>query len=52
MAQVATDIGCSNDKCIASDECNRREIEKNGTAREVQEFNGSEAKKCGKFLQK
>jgi len=52
MAQISSDIGCSNDRCIAKDECNRRAIAIDLSAREVQEFNGSEVKKCGKFLQK
>ena len=52
MAQVPADIGCLNEKCIAKDECKRQVIAKNGTAREIHEFNGSEAKKCGKFIQK
>jgi hypothetical protein len=52
MAQVPADIGCSNDKCIAKDECKRRAMAKDGSAREVKEFSGNETKKCGKFLQK
>ena len=52
MAQVPADIGCSNDICIAKDECKRRSIAKDGSAREVKEFSGNETKKCGKFLQK
>ena len=52
MAQVPADVGCSNDRCMAKDECHRRSIAIDGSAREVQEFNGSEVKKCGKFLQK
>ena len=51
MAQVPADIGCLNERCIAKDECKRQTIAKDGTAREIQEFNGSEAKKCGKFIQ-
>jgi hypothetical protein len=41
MAQVPEDIGCLNEKCIAKD----------GSAREIHEFSGSEVKKCGKFIQ-
>ena len=52
MAQVPADIGCLNEKCIAKDECNRQVIAKDGSAREIQEFGGSEVKKCGKFIQK
>jgi len=52
MAQVPADIGCLNEKCIAKDDCSRQVIAKNGTAREIHEFGGSEVKKCGKFLQK
>jgi len=52
MAQVPADIGCLNEKCIAKDECNRQVIAKNSSAREIHKFNGSESKKCGKFLQK
>ncbi len=52
MAQVPEDIGCKNEKCIAKDECKRQVIAKNGTAREIKEFSGTEVKKCGKFIQK
>ncbi len=52
MAQVPADIGCENETCIAKDECNRQVIAKNKTAREIHEFGGSPAKKCGKFIQK
>ena len=52
MAHVPSDVGCSNDKCMAKDECHRYYIAIEGSAREVHEFNGSEVKKCGKFLQK
>ncbi|WP_294961171.1 hypothetical protein [Sulfurimonas sp.] len=51
MARVPEDIGCVNEKCIAKDECKRQTIVKNGTSREIHELNGSEVKKCGKFLQ-
>jgi len=52
MAQVPEDIGCENQECIAKDECKRQVIAKNGTAREIQEFGGTQDKKCGKFIQK
>jgi hypothetical protein len=52
MAQVPNDVGCSNENCIAKDECKRREIARDGSAREVKEFSGNETKKCGKFLEK
>ncbi len=52
MAQVPADIGCLNERCIAKDQCKRQTIAKDGTARDIQEFNGSEVKKCGKFIQK
>ena len=52
MAQVPEDIGCTNPKCIAKDECKRQVIAKDNTAREIQEFGGTEVKKCGKFIQK
>ena len=52
MAQVPEDIGCLNEKCIAKDDCKRQVIAKNGTAREIQEFGGTEVKKCGKYLPK
>lgn len=51
MAQVPADIGCLNERCIAKDDCRRQSIAKDGTARDIQEFNGSEVKKCGKFIQ-
>jgi len=52
MAQVPENIGCLNEKCIAKDECKRQAIAKDGTAVAIQEFGGTESKKCGKFLQK
>lgn len=52
MAQVPSDVGCLNEVCIAKDECQRQVIAKDNTAREIQEFGGSEVKKCGKFIQK
>ncbi len=52
MAEVLANIGCKNPKCIAKDDCNRQVIAKNGTAREIKEFGGTETKKCGKFIQK
>ena len=52
MAQVPSDIGCLNETCIAKDDCQRQVIAKDKTAREIHEFNGSAAKKCGKFIQK
>lgn len=51
MAQVPADVGCNNEECMAKDECNRFKIAKENSAREVQTFNGSEVKKCGKFIQ-
>ena len=52
MAQVPADVGCLNEECIAKDECSRQVIAKDGTARVIDEFGGSAAKKCGKFIQK
>ncbi|MEN8304638.1 MAG: hypothetical protein ABFQ64_11290 [Campylobacterota bacterium] len=52
MAQVPADIRCLNEECIAKEDCQRQVIAKNDTAREIQEFGGSAAKKCGKFIQK
>jgi len=52
MAQVPEDIGCLNEVCVAKDECKRQVIAKDKTAREIQEFGGTESKKCGKFIQK
>ncbi|MFA6191505.1 MAG: hypothetical protein WC665_04055 [Sulfurimonas sp.] len=52
MAQVPEDVGCLNKICIAKDDCKRQVIAKDNTAREIQEFGGSEVKKCGKFIQK
>jgi len=50
--QIAENIGCKNNNCIAKDECKRRAIARDGSAVEVKEFSGTESKKCGKFLQK
>ena len=50
--QVPEDVGCQNPRCIAKDECHRQVIAKDGTAREIKEFGGTESKKCGKFLPK
>jgi len=52
MAQVPADVGCLNEECIAKDECKRQVIAKDGTARVIETFGGSAAKKCGKFIQK
>jgi len=52
MAQVAPNIGCENEECIAKDECNRQVIAKNKTAVKIQTFGGTADKKCGKFIQK
>jgi len=52
MAQVPADVGCLNEECIAKDDCNRQVIAKDGTARVIEVFGGSAAKKCGKFIQK
>jgi len=52
MAQVSEDIGCKNDNCIAKDECKRRAIARDGSAKEIKEFSGTADKKCGKFIQK
>jgi hypothetical protein len=32
MSQVAQNIGCENQECIAKDDCKRQEIVKNGSA--------------------
>ena len=47
---VAKDIGCKNQSCIKSDECNRAKIYKDGSAKEVKSFGGTPTKGCGKFL--
>jgi len=52
MARVPEDVGCSNEKCVESKNCQRTVIFENGTAREVASFGGTEAKGCGKFLPK
>lgn len=52
MSNVPKDVGCKNDECIKSSECNRRAIAKNGTAREIKSFGGTKEKGCGKFLPK
>lgn len=52
MAQVPADVGCTNEVCIAKDECNRQVIAKNGEARVIDSFGGTADKKCGKFIQK
>ena len=52
MAAVPEDIGCSNEKCKESENCQRTVIWENGTAREVKSFGGTPDKGCGKFLPK
>jgi len=52
MSNVPKDVGCSNDECVKSPECNRTVIAKNGTAREIKSFGGNKDKGCGKFLPK
>ena len=47
---VPNDIGCSNDRCKESPNCQRTVIYENGTAREVKSFGGTPEKGCGKFL--
>ena len=49
---VPENVGCSNEKCIKKDECQRQVIYKNGTAVEVKSFGGTEKKGCGKFIAK
>jgi len=52
MARVPEDVGCNNNKCVESPNCQRAVIFKNKTAREIATFSGTEAKGCGKFLPK
>jgi hypothetical protein len=47
---VPADVGCSNDRCVKSPECQRTVIYENKTAREVRSFGGTPDKGCGKFL--
>jgi len=47
---VPADVGCNNDVCIKASECQRQKIQKEGKAREVKSFGGTEEKGCGKFL--
>jgi len=49
---VPADIGCSNDRCVKSSECQRTVIFENKTAREVKSFGGTPDKGCGKFIPK
>jgi hypothetical protein len=51
MAKVPEDVGCENDICKEKDNCMRNLIAKNGTAREVKTFGGTEEKGCGKFIE-
>jgi len=52
MAVVPEDIGCSNEQCKESSNCQRTVIWENKTAREVKSFGGTATKGCGKFLPK
>jgi len=47
---VPEDIGCSNEKCKESENCNRALIYKQNVAREVKSFGGTPSKGCGKFI--
>ena len=49
---VPADVGCSNEKCVESSNCQRTVIYLNKTAREVRSFGGTPDKGCGKFLPK
>jgi len=49
---VPENIGCNNDKCKESENCQRTVIYENGTAIEVKTFGGTPSKGCGKFLPK
>lgn len=51
MAAIV-DIGCNNKECVKAPKCERTEIYKNGTAREIKHFGGSVNKGCGKFIHK
>jgi len=52
MPKAPEDVGCSNDECIKAPECKRRQIAKEGKAREIKRFGGSKEKGCGNFLPK
>jgi hypothetical protein len=52
VAQLPANIGCNNEKCIETSNCQRTVVFKNGTAKEVRHFGGTEVKGCGKFLPK
>ncbi len=47
---VPEDVGCENKICIKRNECNRNKIAREGKAREVKTFGGTEEKGCGKFI--
>ena len=48
--KVPEDVGCKNEECVKSPECQRTVIYENGTAREVKSFGGTKEKGCGKFI--
>jgi len=50
--KVPNDVGCSNEKCVESPNCQRTVIWENKTAREIKSFGGTAQKGCGKFLPK
>jgi len=52
MAVIPEDVGCSNEQCKESSNCQRTVIWENKTAREVKSFGGTPSKGCGKFLAK
>ena len=52
MPAVPEDVGCSNEVCVDAPRCERTVIFKNGTAKEVKCFGGTETKGCGKFIPK
>lgn len=49
---AAKDVGCTNEKCKESSNCQRTVIYENGTAREVKSFGGTSEKGCGSFMPK
>lgn len=47
---VPENIGCNNDTCVQSEECNRAKIAKESKAVEIKSFGGGPDKGCGKFI--
>ncbi len=52
MPKADENIGCENKVCKERNNCKRQVIAKNGTAKEIRVFGGTEEKGCKNFIPK